>query len=75
MGLLTEDAASFLQNRKEELVAALDIDVETIERKIAERLESRKNKDWQRSDEIRDELLEKKIVLKDSAEGTTWTVL
>lgn len=75
MGLLTEDATSFLQNRKEELVAALDIDVETIERKIAERLESRRNKDWQRSDEIRDELLEKKIVLKDSAEGTTWTVL
>jgi cysteinyl-tRNA synthetase len=45
-----------------------------IERLIKERKEARANKDFARADEIRDELLENKIVLEDTAQGTTWTV-
>lgn len=33
---------------------------------------ARKNKDWQESDRIREELLKKNIQLEDSATGTTW---
>ena len=36
---------------------------------------ARDNKDWQKSDEIRDKLLKHKIQLKDSKEGTSWTCL
>jgi cysteinyl-tRNA synthetase len=43
-----------------------------IEAKIAERNEARKNKDWARSDAIRDELLEMGIEVKDTAQGTVW---
>ncbi len=40
---------------------------------IEKRKEARKNKDFALSDEIRDTLLEKGILLKDTREGTTWT--
>ena len=46
---------------------------EYVEKLIAERAEAKKNKDWARADEIRNELAEKGITLKDSKEGTTWT--
>ena len=58
MGLITET--------KEE---TLD---EEIEKLIGERQEARKNKDFARADQIRDELLQKGIVLKDTREGVKW---
>ncbi len=74
MGILTEDAATFLNNRKEKLVAECDIDPAVIEDLIKERIQCRKDKNWARGDEIRDELLAKNIELKDGPDGTTWLV-
>lgn len=48
---------------------------EALDEIIAQRKAARDNKDWAKSDEIRDKLLAHKIQLKDSKEGTTWTVL
>lgn len=45
---------------------------EDIEKLIEERQAARKAKDFKRADEIRDELLEKGIVLKDTREGVRW---
>lgn len=39
------------------------------------RKEARMNKDWAKSDLIRDELLKCKITIKDSKEGSTWEIL
>ena len=36
---------------------------------------ARDNKDWAKSDEIRDKLLAHKIQLKDTKEGTTWQII
>lgn len=47
----------------------LDDDIEKL---IQERQEARKNKDFQKSDEIRDLLLEKGIRLKDTSTGVVW---
>lgn len=47
------------------------IDVE-IEKLIEERREARANRDFAKSDEIRDLLLEKGIVLEDTPNGTIW---
>lgn len=44
-----------------------------IENLIAQRQEARKNKDFAKADEIRDILLEKGIILKDTREGVKWT--
>lgn len=45
---------------------------EDVERLIEERLEARKNRDFQRADDIRDELKEQGIILEDTAQGTRW---
>ena len=47
----------------------LDSDIEAL---IAERQAARKEKNFARADEIRDELLAKGIVLKDTREGVQW---
>ncbi|MCR5666270.1 MAG: cysteine--tRNA ligase [Eubacterium sp.] len=59
MGIITE--------RKEEI---LD---EEIEQLIEERQAARKEKNFARADEIRDELLARGIVLKDTREGVKWS--
>ena len=52
--------------KKEEI---LDKEIENL---IQERQAARKAKDFQRADEIRDELLKKGIILKDTREGVKW---
>ena len=65
-----EDLCSVLgiETTKEEEI--LD---EEIEKLIEERQAARKNKDFARADEIRDQLLEQGIVLKDTREGVKWS--
>lgn len=46
-------------------------DVE-IDQLIIDRSEARKNKDWAKSDEVRDKLAEAGIILEDGANGTSW---
>lgn len=46
-----------------------------IESLLKERDEYRKNKNWQKSDEIRDILLNENIKIIDSKDGSTWTLL
>lgn len=53
-------------NEEKELLA------DTIEKLIQERNEARKNKNFKRSDEIRDLLKEQGIILEDTAQGTRW---
>lgn len=43
-----------------------------IEKMIEERQNARKNKDFKRADEIRDELKEKGIILEDTPQGVKW---
>ncbi|CAG0908095.1 unnamed protein product [Cyprideis torosa] len=74
MGLLSKDPTSYLRDKKTRLLAQRDIAEEDINKLIADRNQARKIKNWEKSDEIRDLLLQKGIVLKDSAQGTSWTV-
>ncbi len=43
-----------------------------VEALIAERTEARKQKNWKRSDEIRDQLKAMGVTIEDSKDGTTW---
>lgn len=55
---------------------AVDVDfVNYINNKIEERKESKKNKDYELADQIRNELLEKGVKLIDSKEGTTYEII
>ena len=69
MGLLQSDSAEFLQ-------AGFDEDDKAaIERLITERLQARAERNWERADQIRAELLSQGIELEDGAKGTTWRKL
>ena len=67
LGLLQQDPEAFFQAD-----TGSELSVADIEAMIQARAEARKAKDFAESDRIRDELLEKGIVLDDSREGTSW---
>ncbi len=66
LGLLQENALEFLQS------GAADNDKEEIELLITERVQARADKDWEKADQIRKDLLARGIELEDSSEGTSW---
>ncbi|MEW6428399.1 MAG: cysteine--tRNA ligase [Thermodesulfobacteriota bacterium] len=74
MGLLREAPATYLERKRERFLQGLDIGRADIERLIAERTAARRDRNWQRADEIRDILLGKGIELKDGPAGTTWDI-
>lgn len=55
-----------------ELTAAATLDDDRIEALIQERVQARKNRDFQRSDEIREQLKAQGIILEDTPQGTRW---
>lgn len=50
-----------------------DINVEEVDALIEARLTARQEKEWNRADEIRDELLKMGVAIKDGPTGTTWS--
>ncbi|MCP3933574.1 MAG: cysteine--tRNA ligase [Bacteroidetes bacterium] len=74
MGLLRENGASFLADRRAESIDNAELDVALIENLIEERLQCRKNKNWARGDEIRDQLQAMNVDIQDGPGGTTWSV-
>ena len=64
--VMLSDICGLIIVKKEEM---LDADIETL---IQERQNARKEKNFQRADEIRDELLAKGIILEDTREGVKW---
>ncbi|MCR5033198.1 MAG: cysteine--tRNA ligase [Lachnospiraceae bacterium] len=60
------DVLGIIIEKEEEILA------EDIEKLIEERQAARKNKDFARADAIRNELLEKGIILEDTREGVKW---
>jgi cysteinyl-tRNA synthetase len=74
LGLFTTEPSAFFARITERKMAGLAIAPEEIEQLIEERAAARKQKDFKRSDEIRDLLLARGIVLLDGPQGTTWKV-
>lgn len=62
------DVLGILYNRQSN-----DLDSE-IEALIEQRAEAKKNKDFATADKIRDDLKARGIILKDTRQGTTWTI-
>ena len=64
--LMLSDVCGLIVEKKQEM---LDSDIEAL---IEERQAARKAKNFARADEIRNELLEKGIILEDTREGVKW---
>ncbi|HEU0264465.1 MAG TPA: cysteine--tRNA ligase, partial [Geobacterales bacterium] len=74
LGIFATPPVELRQRLTSRKLAGLNIDTAEIERLIEERVEARRNKQYGRGDEIRDQLLARGIVLLDSPQGTTWRV-
>jgi cysteinyl-tRNA synthetase len=73
-GLFQEDPEKYLFRQKREGIKRLGLSEEEILNSIEERNTARKEKDWKKADEIRDNLLSKGIVLEDAASRTLWKI-
>lgn len=67
LGVLNADPEAFLQTGDDTSLSA-----DVIEALIQERADAKKNRDFARADDIRDELASQGVTLEDSREGTTW---
>jgi len=72
IGLLNDSAAQWFQGPSPDALMGTSLDDQAIQQAIDERLAARAVKDFKRSDEIRDQLLQAGIVLEDTAQGTRW---
>lgn len=69
LGLLQTDPEEFFKGTAK---TTESLSAEAIENLIEQRLEARRNKDWNEADRIRLSLKEQGVVLEDNATGTTW---
>ena len=72
MVLLAEPLGVLQQDPEQYLKTGVKLPEDKIDDLINERVLARSNKDFERSDQIRDELVSMDIILEDSAEGTSW---
>ncbi len=73
-GLFRDDPEKYLDQQKKEGLKKLKLSEEEILKFIEERNAARKEKNWKRADEIRNDLLSKGIVLEDTPSGTLWKI-
>ncbi|WP_186646218.1 cysteine--tRNA ligase [Fluviispira vulneris] len=74
LGILIDEPKVFFENLRNYNLGT-EISVEDIELKIQERTKARADKDWAKSDAIRDELLAQGVQIQDAPAGTKWTVV
>jgi len=73
-GLFRDDPERYLDQQKKEGLKKLKLSGEEILKFIEERNAARKEKNWKRADQIRNDLLSKGIVLEDTPSGTLWKI-
>ncbi len=72
LGILQSDPTTWLEQQKKAGLADLGLKETEIDAAIRARLQARKDKDYARGDEIRDELEAQGILLLDTVKGTIW---
>lgn len=74
LNILQQNPEEYIVNIRSKKLIQNNMKIEDIEKAITERAAAKQNKDWAAADKIRGDLLEKGIVLKDSATDTTWDI-
>ena len=69
LGILQAAPETFLRSS-----VSTQVDPQEIDALIAQRVQARADKDWALADEIREKLTQLKVVVEDSAEGSTWRI-
>ncbi|MBU0970547.1 MAG: cysteine--tRNA ligase [Proteobacteria bacterium] len=74
LGIFLKDPTEYFKAKKAKGVADMAIDPAMVEDLIVQRATARREKNFARADEIRDQLQAMKIVLEDGPQGTLWRV-
>jgi len=74
LGVFQSDPDEFFRTDRSIEVNKSGLDASWVEMMIAKRQKARDDKDWKLADDIRGELAQKNILLKDSADRTVWSV-
>jgi cysteinyl-tRNA synthetase len=74
LGLLQDSPEVFFRRKKNRWLRREGLSAEQIERWIMERNQARKERKWEEADRIRQNLMEKGILVEDTPGGTEWKV-
>jgi len=74
LGLFLDDPDRYFEADRNREVRKRGLDVGEIEGLVEARRLARAQKDWQKADEIRKVLMEKKVTLKDTSDRTVWKI-
>lgn len=74
LGLLQQTPESFIEQMKAKHLRELGITQPEIESMILQRNKAKQEKDYTKADKIRNELLERGIILNDGKDGTGWDI-
>ena len=74
LGLLQDEPEAFFKRKKDRWLQQQGLADQQIEGWIAQRNQSRKEKNWQEADRIRQELHDRGIIIEDTPGGTIWKV-
>ena len=74
LGILQREPEVALEEIRKLKVESLELDASEIDELVAEREQARADQDWDRADEIRDQLADMGIEIMDSPEGSEWRV-
>ena len=75
LSLFQEEPHFFLKKLDDQILKEKKLSREDIDLKVNERSLARKNKDYKKADQLRQELNDMSIALQDSPEGTVWEVM
>jgi cysteinyl-tRNA synthetase len=74
LGILAEQPKIYFEKKQTRVLEQKSIDPGVIDQMIKERDEARKAKNWEKADQIRNQLADMNIIIEDRAEGTIWKI-
>ncbi|MGB1700873.1 MAG: CysS/YqeB C-terminal domain-containing protein [Nannocystaceae bacterium] len=74
LGLYGEDPEQWLKERRDLKAARVGLDIPRVEQLMLERAEARQSKNFDRADEIRDELSRLQVKIRDTGDGAQWSL-
>jgi len=75
LGILHENPENYFQTKKTDAIKEEAIDANKVEEMIQARKNARKEKNWAKADQIRQELEKMNIIIEDRPDGTIWKIL
>jgi cysteinyl-tRNA synthetase len=75
LGIGGDEPTAFLERVRDRRARLLGVSAEDVERAINERADARRNKDFARADQVRDELKARGVEILDTPQGTTWRLV